>query len=330
MRGANETPCPLTMPRSSAKNKFPNIDGKCKMLMHSWSDTRLPNYQAFWIVDKGMRTPHPPHSSEEEFRERMRTQDHWIAIWTERDAYALFCVEVYDSEPNYSPIIWDHIVEASIHLPTGGFQVAAGCLGVFTEFQVLPGWYRVRAFHSIHNLNDHQQYYRIVVWPAPFSPLNVIKQFSPHNFSESICLRMVEVLVRRLAHANDLRAQLVQARMGVVGPNAAALQELFFKIYVDVSDFWDLIRDRVDELGGNLRDIGAHYPYSGLPTVNADGAVYVKNISDALATHSTLTRQASDEAYVIGDKESVDLLAYIARAIGKWRSEVEAQGQVRR
>ncbi len=293
------------------------------MLMHNWSDVRSANYQAFWIVDKGMDTPrrHDLYTPGD-YLARMMTQHHEITIWTEPDSIGFFCIEVYDSEPDFAPVIWDHIVEASIYLPTGGFQVEAGAMGVFTEYQVAPGWHRVRSFHSINHLAAYNNYYKITVWPAPFSPLKVVKHYSPLNLSESIYSRTVEVLIRWLAGANDVRLNLTHYRRYLKGPGFVGLHTLFYEAALDVRRYYSAVLERFVMLGGNCQRI-THKDRS----LSIFDGEYVQAMAQALAVFSVITHRASDEAYVIGDKDTVDLLAYISGNIDKWRSQVEAQGQ---
>jgi hypothetical protein len=108
----------------------------------------------------------------------MKVADHWLVIWMERDNTAPLSIEMHDSEPTYAAAIWDHIAEASIHVPTGNLQIDTGTLGLITKFAIEPGWYRIRSFHANLKANGANQKYKIVVWPAPSSDLKVIKQFA--------------------------------------------------------------------------------------------------------------------------------------------------------
>jgi hypothetical protein len=91
-------------------------------------------------------------------------------------------VEVHDTEPDYNPGQWDHIAEGSLHLPTGQLQVHECTGGPVADFEVAPGWYRVRSFHGGFDTidasklegNDH---YLAVLWPAPPADVRVLKQW---------------------------------------------------------------------------------------------------------------------------------------------------------
>jgi hypothetical protein len=61
-------------------------------------------------------------------------------IQPERNMTVLVTVEIHDAEPPYDPADWDHIAEASVHLPTGQLQVEECTGGVVAEFAVEPGW----------------------------------------------------------------------------------------------------------------------------------------------------------------------------------------------
>ena len=54
-------------------------------------------------------------------------------------------VEIHDAEPEYNLDEWDHIAEASLHLPTGYLEVHECTGGPVAEFEIAPGWYRVRS-----------------------------------------------------------------------------------------------------------------------------------------------------------------------------------------
>lgn len=93
-------------------------------------------------------------------------------------------MEVDNSEPPYDPDEWDHIAEASLHLPTGRLQVHECTGGAVADFRVEPGWYRVRTFHGGFDTIDEwgiegHDHYLAVLWPEPYSDLRIVKQCVP-------------------------------------------------------------------------------------------------------------------------------------------------------
>jgi hypothetical protein len=78
------------------------------------------------------------------------------------------------------------VAEASLELPSGNLEIHECTGGSIDQITVAPGSYRVRAyFGALSELsedglegNDH---YRLVLWPAPFKPVLVLKQFRAPN-----------------------------------------------------------------------------------------------------------------------------------------------------
>lgn len=125
----------------------------------------------------------PEDYSEEDVRRRIKTGQHVFVVNPERNMTVDVEVEIHDAEPTYNGDDWDHIAEASIHLPTGQLAVEECAGGIVAEFAVEPGWYRVRSFHGGFDTIDESElegddHYLEVLWPAPFDDLRIIKQSS--------------------------------------------------------------------------------------------------------------------------------------------------------
>src|SRR3954462_8982629 len=71
-----------------------------------------------------------------------------------------------------------------------------------------------------------------------------------NDLSESVRVKVIDLLNARLADAIDLQSQTKQAHWNVKGPNFIALHELFDKINEDVKDNVDELAERVVQLGG--------------------------------------------------------------------------------
>ena len=153
------------------------------MRTQHWTGKIFADYHQFYLWDKGMAPEAPTEYSEQDVRYRIKTGMHVVVIQPERNLTVPVAIEVHDSEPGCSLDRWDHVAEASLHLPTGALQVESCTGGSITEFEVVPGWYRVRSFHanltsiSIDGL-EGEDTYKVVVWPAPCSPTKVLKQFT--------------------------------------------------------------------------------------------------------------------------------------------------------
>ena len=139
------------------------------------------DYHQFFLWDRGMTTEAPTDYTEEDVRRRIKTGPHVVVIQPERNTTVPVEVEIHDTEPGFDPAAWDHIAEASLHLPTGLLQVHECTGGPVAGYEVPPGWYRVRSlgggFATVSGL-DGSDHYQVVLWPAPPSELRVVKQWA--------------------------------------------------------------------------------------------------------------------------------------------------------
>jgi hypothetical protein len=141
------------------------------------------DYHQFYLWDRGMTNRAPDDYSDDDVERRIKVGPHMLVVQPERNGGVVVEVEIHDREPAYVADEWDHIAEASLHVPTGRLQVHE-CLGFdVADFDIAPGWYRVRSFHGGFDTIDEDgggdDYYRAVLWPAQSSPLQVIKQWKP-------------------------------------------------------------------------------------------------------------------------------------------------------
>jgi hypothetical protein len=76
-------------------------------------------------------------------------------------------VEVHDGPPPLDRGDWEHIAEASMHVPSG--QLLVHSIEENEEFAVSPGWCRVRSYHApfVRPAGDAPLPHRVEVWPAP-------------------------------------------------------------------------------------------------------------------------------------------------------------------
>ena len=150
------------------------------MLTRRWAGEIFADYNQFYLWDSGRTNRAPADYTDEDVSRRIKTGDHVVVIQPERNYTVPVVIETHDSEPSVTEGDWDHIAEASLHLPTGALQVHECTGGIVTDFEVPPGWYRVRSLHAnlatVHGI-DGEDHYLILVWPAPERPVAVMKQF---------------------------------------------------------------------------------------------------------------------------------------------------------
>jgi hypothetical protein len=140
------------------------------------------DYHQFYLWDQGVTAVPPTDYTDEDVRRRIKTGPHVVVIQPERNTTVAVEVKVHDSDPGFDPAAWDHIAEASLHLPTGRLQIHECTGGPVAELEVPPGWYRVRSlgggFTSIDESGlEGEDHYRVVLWPAPPGDVRVVKQW---------------------------------------------------------------------------------------------------------------------------------------------------------
>jgi hypothetical protein len=141
------------------------------------------DYRQFYLWDQGMNPQPPVDYTDEDCHRRIKTGPYVVVIQPERSLTVGVEVEIHDTDPGFVAAEWDHIAEASLHLPTGQLQVHECTGGSVAEFEAEPGWYRVRSLHggfaSIDEMGlDGSDHYRAFLWPAPPEEVRVIKQWA--------------------------------------------------------------------------------------------------------------------------------------------------------
>ena len=109
------------------------------MLMQRWAGEIFADYNQFYLWDSG-RTNHQTisrlHRFEDVISRRIKTGD---SRGRDPARAALHdvpvVIETHDAEPSITEEEWDHIAEASLHLPTA-LQVDKCTGGVVTDFKV--------------------------------------------------------------------------------------------------------------------------------------------------------------------------------------------------
>ena len=157
------------------------MDGKVR-LQHQAFEV-FADYHQFYLWDDGMSPEAPVDYVDEDIKRRIKTGPHVVVIQPERNMTVAVEVEIHDSAPECSPDDWDHIAEASLHLPTGRLQVHECTCGSVAEFEVEPGWYRVRSLHGGLATIDEwgmegDDHYTVALWQAPPDEVRVVKQWT--------------------------------------------------------------------------------------------------------------------------------------------------------
>ncbi len=150
------------------------------METHRWSGEIFADYKQFYLWDGGRTNQAPTDYTDDDVRRRIKPGRHVVVVQPERRWHVPVAVEIHDAEPPVVEAEWDHIAEASLHLPTGALQVHECIGGVVASFELPPGWYRVRSLHArlatVTGI-EGDDHYCVLVWPAPEALVAVIKQF---------------------------------------------------------------------------------------------------------------------------------------------------------
>jgi hypothetical protein len=138
------------------------------------------DYFQFYLQDEVERPEAPTDYTEEDIGRRIKAARFVVVIQPVRNMTVPVEVEVTDASPALVLEDWDHIAEASLELPSGRLEIHECTGGSIDVLPVPPGTYRARAcFGGLDSLShdglDGDDRYRIVLWPAPFAPVQVLK-----------------------------------------------------------------------------------------------------------------------------------------------------------
>jgi len=142
---------------------------------------------------------------------------------------------------------------------------------------------------------------------------------------------LINFLNQRLSDIIDLQAQVKQAHWNVKGPSFIALHELFDDVYEAVTDYVDLIAERIVQLGGiaegTVRVAASRSRLDEYPLTISTGIAHVEALSRALSEFGREARMAIDETSGFGDADTADIFTEVSRGIDKWLWFVEAHLQ---
>ena len=158
--------------------------------------------------------------------------------------------------------------------------------------------------------------------------------FTTHNdLPAASRTQVAELLNRRLADALDLQSQCKQAHWNVKGPQFIALHKLFDEVYGDVTDYADLLAERIVQLGGvargSVRDVAETSELDEYPPSISSGEDHVKSLSAAVTAFASRMRLAIGETDDLDDAATADICTEITRGADKWLWFIEAHTQSR-
>ncbi len=115
------------------------------------------------------------------------------------------------------------------------------------------------------------------------------------------------------------------------GPQFIALHKLFDDIYAAVTEYVDLLAERVVQLGGvaegTVRMAAERSELPEYPHTISTGEEHVSALSSALASFGERIRRAIDETDELGDADALDICTEISRGVDKWLWFVESHAE---
>ena len=141
------------------------------------------DYHQFYLWDHGTSPEAPTDYSEEDTTRRIKAAPFVVVIQPERDMDVPVQLDLCDAPPDEPLDGWDHVAEASLELPSGQLEIHECTGGSVDIIPLPPGTYRVRAcFGRLGTLSEDglegDDHYRLLLWPAPFAPVAVLKQYA--------------------------------------------------------------------------------------------------------------------------------------------------------
>lgn len=139
------------------------------------------DYNQFYIWDREASDQMAPEDwTDEDVEARAKATPHVFVLSPVRNVEVPFVLEIHDSEPQFMSAEWDHIVEASIEIPSGQLEVHECTGGSLCEFRIDPGTYRVRALYkNLDSLSDDglegNDSYKATLWKAGKQEFRVLK-----------------------------------------------------------------------------------------------------------------------------------------------------------
>ncbi|MET8624646.1 hypothetical protein ABZW30_12970 [Kitasatospora sp. NPDC004669] len=146
--------------------------------------TLFADYHQIHVLDEASEEDLGEAWTEEAWVDGIAVAGDALAIGTEENLDVCVDVEILGAEPTDDGLAFDHVVEASLSVPSG-CVVVMGCTDYFPDaarFEVPAGAVRVRASRSYLDAPDctdgadATELVRLQVWPGPLAGLRVVKR----------------------------------------------------------------------------------------------------------------------------------------------------------
>lgn len=154
--------------------------------MHRHEFTIFADYHMMYLCDDELAPFMPEDVTKEDIYFRLRAEAHIMVVHTRRSSTVPVVVEVHTSEPTLDLLLWDHVTECTLEVPSGRL-ILAGTTDYLPDSPRValprPGSYRVRvlrgALDSLRNYGlDGDDHYVFALWSAPYAESRVVKQYT--------------------------------------------------------------------------------------------------------------------------------------------------------
>jgi len=140
------------------------------------------DYFQFYLWDAGAMPEPPTDYAEADLRNRIKAAPFVVVIQPVRNMDVPVTLDIADMAPALDLSAWDHVAEASLDLPSGRLEIHECTGGSIDIVDIAPGSYRVRAcFAGLGTLSedglDGDDHYHLTLWPAPATPVEVLKRY---------------------------------------------------------------------------------------------------------------------------------------------------------
>lgn len=147
--------------------------------------------------------------------------------------------------------------------------------------------------------------------------------FSTHNRLQELSRAKVsKALNQHLANAIDLQTQCKQAHWNVRGSTFIASHKLFDDVYAAVSDYVDILAERIGQLGevagGSVGWVARSTELDEHPRDAVKPDEHMRALASAVASFAQKAREGIHEASEAGDEVTADILTEVTRGADKW------------
>jgi hypothetical protein len=161
------------------------VETKRQRLYADYHQLSIRNYTPLWPTPSARfpgAVPEPELWTQQAFFDRLGAIPGQLGVITASYSFVEVVAEIYNSEPTLDVESWDHIAEGPLEMKTPDL-IITGLLGDDNPIllTVPPGTYRVRCSYAnqaggTDGGGEAQDWYRIQMWPAPLSPVQVHKR----------------------------------------------------------------------------------------------------------------------------------------------------------